>query len=155
MKDVRVLQNVSLFTRLHQKHLQAIWKVCSERSFEPGDILMEQGNPGVGLFIIQDGRVKITKTLKDGSTIDMSENGPGDVIGEMSVLDGSTRTANVIAVTKTRCLVLAAWSFKALIEARPEVALGVLPIVVKRFRETTDRLSELSGSPAQLRPSDA
>lgn len=142
--DIKVLQTVSLFSRLETKQLKTILKACTERHFEPGEFLVEQGNPGVGLFIIRDGTVEIIKTLKDGKPVKIASNGSGDVIGEMSVLDGALRTASVKAQTKVTCLVLSAWSFKSLLEAHPAMALGVLPVVVQRFRETNAALLQLS-----------
>jgi len=154
MADYASLKKVSLFSILGDKHLKSIFKVCSERKFAPDETIVEQGNPGVGLFIVLEGSVQITKQLKDGSIVQIALGGPGDVIGEMSVLDGATRTASVTALKPTTCLVLAAWSFKSLIEERPEVAVGILPVIVKRFRDTNDALIELRGSKAQVAPVD-
>lgn len=141
---ITLLQSVSLFSRLDGKHLKAILKACTERSFATGEMLVEQGTPGIGLFIIVDGKVTVTKTLRDGKTIHITDNGIGDVIGEMSVLDGAMRTASVQALEPTNCLVLSAWSFKSLMERHPEVALGILPVVVQRFRATNDSFLDLS-----------
>ena len=144
MTDINLLQSVSLFSRLETKHLKAILKTCTERVFEPGEMLVEQGHPGIGLFIIMDGKVSITKTLNDGEVVPIADNGPGEVIGEMSVLDGALRTASVEALEKTTCLVLSAWSFKSLMENHPEVALGILPVIMQRFRETNATLLDIS-----------
>lgn len=145
-----LLESVSLFSRLDWRQLKAILKVCSEREFGAGELLMEQGTPGIGLFIIAEGRVRISKTLRDGSVVAIGENGVGDVLGEMSVLDGAMRTATVQALVPTVCLGLSAWSFKALMERHPEVALGVLPVVVQRFRATNDSFLDL----VQSKPAD-
>lgn len=145
MKDLDLLSQTTLFSRLGMRHLKAILRVCTERRFETGQLLVEQGNPGVGMFLIMEGRVAVEKTLRDQSVVRITENGPGQVIGEMSVLDGALRSASVRALEPVRCLVLAAWSFKSLMERHPEVALGVLPVVVQRFRENNDRFLELSG----------
>lgn len=149
MDYIKVLQGVSLFSRLNSKQLKAIHKACIERSFKPGETLMEQGNAGVGLFIILEGIVQVKKKLNDGTEIEVAKNGTGEVIGEMSVLDGATRTASIIAETAVKCLVLSSWSFKAILEAHPEVALGILPVVVQRFRETSTVLVELRASRAE------
>ncbi len=144
MDDLTLLQGVSLFSRLDLRHLKAILKACTKRVYEKDALLVEQGNPGIGLFIILDGEVRIQKILANQKSVTIANNGPGDVIGEMSVLDGALRTASVIAEKKTSCLVLSAWSFKSLLETHPEVALGILPVVVQRFRETNHALLELS-----------
>jgi CRP-like cAMP-binding protein len=144
MTDTSLLQNVSLFSRLENKQLKAILKACTERNFETGELLVEQGHPGIGLFILVEGKVSVTKTLNDGEEVHIADNGPGEVIGEMSVLDGALRTASVKALEKTSCLVLSAWSFKSLMENHPEVALGILPIIMQRFRETNAALLDIS-----------
>jgi len=146
MENLESIQKVSLFSRLENKHLKAILNACTPRIFEKDEFLVEQGNPGIGLFIILEGRVKVEKTLNNGKKIRLAVNGPGSVIGEMSVLDGALRAASAQALETTRCLALSAWSFKSLMEMHPELALGVLPVVVQRFRETSDSLMALSDS---------
>ena len=143
-KRLQLLESVSLFSRLDWRHLKAILKACTERAFAIEEMLVEQDTPGIGLFIIVEGKVRVTKTLRDGKKIHISDNGVGDVIGEMSVLDGAMRTASVQALEPTICLVLSAWSFKSLMERHPEVALGILPVVVQRFRETNASFMDLS-----------
>ena len=76
-----------------------------------------------------------------GERLELATHGPGEVVGEMSVLDGAQRTADVIAIADTRCLVLSSWDFKSFMEAHPEVALEILPVVVRRFRETNTALT--------------
>jgi len=58
----------------------------------------------------------------------------------MAVLDGAPRTATVTATEPTDALVLASWEFNSFLKTHPEVAIDILPIVVKRFRETNDAL---------------
>jgi CRP/FNR family transcriptional regulator, cyclic AMP receptor protein len=138
---VDALKAVTLFASLSQRFLQGIAKACTERTFESGDVIVKQGNPGIGLFVIVDGKVKIVKTNEKGDRLELATHGAGEVIGEMSVLDGANRSADVVAVDETRCLVLSAWDFKSFMETHPEVALDILPVVVKRFRETNTALT--------------
>ncbi len=138
---VDALKAVSLFGSLSPRFLTGIAKSCVERRFAADDTIVRQGNPGVGLFVIVTGKVKVVKTSEDGRRIELATHGPGEVIGEMSVLDGANRTADVIAVEPTTCLVLSSWDFRSFMEAHPEVALEVLPVVVRRFRETNEALT--------------
>jgi CRP/FNR family cyclic AMP-dependent transcriptional regulator len=142
MSDYTALQSVSLFENLDTKYLKTIFKACTPRSFAAGDALVEQGTSGVGLFIILSGSVKVVKETDSGDTLDIASHGPGEVVGEFSVLDGAPRTAHVIATEDSECLLLSSWSFQAILESHPEVARGILPIVVKRFRETNAALME-------------
>lgn len=143
MTNADFLQKVALFSGLSPRHIKTLAGSCTERHFEAGEIIVRQGNPGVGLFIIVSGRVKVVKNTDEGAHLEIAEHGPGDVLGEMSVLDGATRTADVVAVEPTDCLVLASWAFNSFLTNHPEVALEILPVVVRRFRETNEALLKL------------
>lgn len=134
------LGKVSLFEGVNPKNLKAIAQICTERTFKSGEFLMKQGESGIGLYIIISGKVKIEKNTPDGKTVEIAENGPGDILGEMAVIDGFPRSASGIAMQETVCLVLASWEFNAFLKAHPEVAIDILPILVRRFRETNDAL---------------
>lgn len=138
---VDTLKRVSLFSSLSPRFLNGIAKSCVEREFPAGETIVRQGNPGVGLFVIVSGTVKIVKTNEQGDRLELATHGPGEVIGEMAVLDGATRTADVISLEDTSCLVLSSWDFRSFMESHPEVALEILPVVVKRFRETNEALT--------------
>ena len=140
MKTEEFLKNVELFTAMSPKNLARVAKLCSSRSYQAGDYIVRQGNAGVGLFLITEGKVKVVKSTKDEGDIEVATHGPGEFFGEMSVLDGAVRTANVIAVDPTECLVLVSWDFNSLMKSYPEIALEILPVIVKRFRETNEKL---------------
>jgi CRP/FNR family cyclic AMP-dependent transcriptional regulator len=140
------LKNVDLFGNLSEKNLKHISGVCKKRSFKDGVKIVQQGDPGEGLFIITSGQVKIVKRTASGAEMVIAHHGPGDFFGEMSVLDGSKRSASVVAEGETECLVLISWEFTSLMKTHPEIALEILPVVVKRFRETNEKLLQLSQS---------
>ena len=140
MDKEQAIAKVGLFESLNPKYIRGIAGICTERTFKPGEYLMKQGESGIGLFIILSGRVRIEKQDAAGRQVEIAENGPGDIMGEMAVFDGSPRSASVAAVTETTCLVLASWEFNSFLKTYPEAALELLPIVVKRFRETNDAL---------------
>ncbi len=140
MDREHALSNVALFSKLDPKHIKGISQICTERTFAAGEYLMKQGETGIGLYMLMSGKVKIEKTTPDGKKVEIAENGPGDILGEMAVIDGSPRSASVVAKEATTCLLLASWEFNAFLKAHPEAALAILPIVVARFRETNDAL---------------
>jgi CRP/FNR family cyclic AMP-dependent transcriptional regulator len=140
MEKDQALAKVSLFEGMNPKFVKGIAAICTERTFKPGEYLMKQGESGIGLFIILSGKVRVEKTDSAGCTVELAENGPGDIMGEMAVFDGAPRSASVAAVAETTCLILASWEFNAFLKAHPEAALDLLPIVVKRFRETNEAL---------------
>ena len=143
MDYVNILQQVPLFAHTSERFLRGLSRSCTERSFSKGEYLVKQGDEGVGLFIITGGRVRVEKAGGGKETLLIAEHGPGDVVGEMSVIDGAPRSASVLALEDTETLALASWSFNSFMESHPELALEILPVVVKRFRETNERLLEL------------
>lgn len=145
MDREQALAKVSLFSNLEPKYIKGIAQISTERTFKAGETLMKQGEDGIGLFIIMSGSVKIQKTDPSGKQVELASNGAGDILGELAVLDGAKRTATVVAAEQTTCLLLAAWEFTSFMKAHPEVAIDILPIVVKRFRETNDALIGVSG----------
>lgn len=140
MKPEEFLRKVELFADLSQKNLGRVAKLCTQRSYKAGEAIVKQGSPGIGLFIITSGTVKIVKTTKEGKQLEIATHGPGEFIGEMSVLDGAVRTADVIAVEDTECFAIVSWDFNSLMRSYPEIALEILPVIVKRFRETNEKL---------------
>jgi CRP/FNR family transcriptional regulator, cyclic AMP receptor protein len=146
MDKEQALAKVRLFEGLNPKYIKGLAGIATERSFKPGDSLMRQGESGIGLFIILSGKVRIEKVDTAGRKVEIAENGPGDILGEMAVFDGSPRSASVTATVETTSLVLASWEFNAFLKAHPEAALELLPIVVKRFRETNDALMHLGAN---------
>jgi CRP-like cAMP-binding protein len=143
MNKEQALTSVSLFEKLDPRHIKAIAGIATERTYKAGDYLMKQGEDGIGLFMILSGTVRIEKTTPAGMKVEVARNGAGDVLGEMAVFDGAPRSASVVAESETTCLILAAWEFNSFLKTHHEVAFELLPIVVKRFRETNEALTGL------------
>ena len=146
MDKAEQLKQVELFSQLDEKYLEVLAPSCHEKSFASGERLVEQGEEGIGLMIITSGKVRVVKKTAAGDEIEVATHGAGEFIGEMTVLDGAVRSASVVAVDDTQCLILSSWAFKGAMAGNPEIALGVLPVIVKRFRETNDKLLELQGA---------
>ena len=140
MQAESFLPKVELFSDLSSKNLSRLAKVCKQRTYKTGEMIVQQNDEGVGLFIITSGKVAIRKTREDGTSVEIATHGAGEFFGEMSVIDGAKRTADVVALEDTGCLLLASWDFKSVMKSHPEIALEILPVVVRRFRETNDKL---------------
>jgi CRP-like cAMP-binding protein len=121
-----------LFAGLRGEDLAAIARRAVEVEFEPGHVIARVGEIGTGFFVIAEGLVKV---IRDG--VEVADLGPGAFFGELSVIDGAPRNAQVIAVQPTRCLGIASWDFEAVLLEQPTVALAVLRAVVARLREAT------------------
>ena len=145
-KTLEYLKKIPLFSKFSEKELKSIGSLLKEREYKKGEIIVKQGDEGVGLFIIKKGKVKVSKTIASGKVIDIAVHSDGEYFGELSMLDNKPRTATVTALEDTTTLIMTYWEFKALLESKPEIALYILPVLVERFRETNEQLLELKNS---------
>jgi CRP-like cAMP-binding protein len=100
-----------------------------ELSYNSGDTIVEEGRTGVGFYMIIDGKVEVRKGRKVLATLSK-----GQFFGEMSLIDGKPRSADVVAIQPTRCFTLSTWVFSALIKEHPELVLPMLKELAKRLR---------------------
>jgi CRP-like cAMP-binding protein len=122
-----------LFHGLEGTGLAAVAAAAIEVEFPAERVIARQGEIGTGFFLIVDGMVRV---VRDGEVV--ARLGPGEFFGELSVLDGGPRVAQVVAEVPTRCLALASWDFERILRDEPGVALSVLRVVAGRLRESTD-----------------
>ena len=104
-----------------------------EVTFTDGHVIARQGEVGTGFFMIAEGGARV---VRDGETI--ATLGPGDFFGELSVLDGRPRVAQVLAHGETTCLALATWDLEAIITEQPSVGLALLRGLAGRLRSLTE-----------------
>ena len=130
------LAHVDLFAGLEKKDLQQLAGACRERTYSPGSKLIKQGDTGVGLYVITDGTVHITRVNDpDKSELYLGTVGPGNVLGEMSLLDDLPRSANVTAVSEVTALLLPVWEFRTTLRSHPDIALRLLATLSRRLRK--------------------
>jgi CRP/FNR family cyclic AMP-dependent transcriptional regulator len=124
-----MLEQVGLFAGLEPAAREAVAERLSEADFAPGDLLVREGDAGTGLFVIVDGTADV---IRDGHIV--ATLGPGEFVGELSVLDRRPRLANVIARTPVRSLALASWDLESLIRQDPAIAMSLLRGLAGRLR---------------------
>ena len=130
---MELLRGVQLFHGVGDEDLATIAAKANEVSFDPGRTIVRQGEVGTGFFMIVSG---IARVVRDGETL--SRLGPGEFFGELSLLDGQPRIANVVAEEPTTCLAIASWDFEAILASEPGVALAVLRGVARRLRSVSE-----------------
>jgi CRP-like cAMP-binding protein len=133
----QILQKAPLFSQLQKKDIKRLAAALTERSFPAGAVIIEQGQPGVGLFVIGGGTATVSA---DGKTLRTMK--AGDHFGEVALIDDGPRTAEVKAETDVDCLVLPAWQFRAIVREHPDVAWALLRSLVRvvRSEEAPDQL---------------
>jgi CRP-like cAMP-binding protein len=137
------LAHVDLFAGLEKKDLQQLAGACRERTYSAGSRLIKQGDTGVGLYVIKDGTVHITREVDpDKPELDLGNVGPGNVLGEMSLLDDLPRSANVTAVSDVTALLLPVWEFRTTLRNHPDIALRLLSTLSRRLRKAESNLRD-------------
>ncbi len=125
----RVLGYAPVFSALPGDVLDRLLQAGEERAFADRDIIVRVGEPGDELFVVLEGTARVER---DGSTI--TELAARDVFGEVSVLDGGPRTADVVAVGPVRCLAVPRDALRDALEAVPGAAWQLLEVLAQRFR---------------------
>jgi len=125
------LSGSPLFGALTDRQADQIAGMATVRTFDTGDVLVEQGTTGaMALWILLDGNVDVRV---DGTTV--ATLGPGDHVGEIAVLAGQDmpRTASVVAAGPTRAIRLASWDVHGFIKSNPDVAMTIIRELARRL----------------------
>ena len=128
---VKALSTVGLLAGWSKRELRTAARLCSEKRVEEGFVLTTQGAPGWDCFMIAAGEATVAI---DGRVV--AAVGPGDHVGEISLIDGRRRTATVVAVTPMTLYVMPGVDFRLLLNTSPGFAVKVLTSLVGRLRDT-------------------
>ena len=135
------LQRIQLFSALTVEECQAIVKKMKRRDFPPNQPIVREGAPGNSMFFITSGLVEIRKKdPQSGIEFLLTEMGPGQNFGEMSLLTGKPRSATVNAVQPTTCAILEAPSFQEIIFEYPKMALALTKIMAERVESASQHV---------------
>ncbi len=144
MDGFNFLQKVPLFADMPLSAMKAFYNVCQDRTLVEGELLIEQGRPGVALFVIRQGEVSVLRVEGD-QTKEVAVLGAGDHVGEMSLVDEAPTSARVVAKTEVRLFEISRDQFLRFLQAHDKFAVRVLRVFVRtmaqRLRETTAKLA--------------
>jgi CRP/FNR family transcriptional regulator, cyclic AMP receptor protein len=129
-----VLARVPMFADFSKKHLSRLAADTDELIFEPGQIIVREGDVGEALFVVLEGQGKVVRRKRK-----VGEVLPGDFFGELSAIDGGPRTASIVAVTPMRLLRLFRRTLTSLMEEEPQVVMKLLDGIIRRLHEVEGR----------------
>ncbi|HEY7522365.1 MAG TPA: cyclic nucleotide-binding domain-containing protein [Candidatus Limnocylindrales bacterium] len=132
-RRAELLGRCRLFSALSPEQLGTIAETATEVDFPAGRVIARQGEIGTGFFVVIEGGVRV---VRDGDTV--ARLGPGEFFGELSVLDGGPRIAQVVTDGPTRCLALATWDFERVLLGQPELTLAILRELARRLRSVSE-----------------
>jgi CRP-like cAMP-binding protein len=137
----RLLKKVWLFATLDDGELDVILSRAREVVCQAHHVLVRQGEDTGDLFAVIEGRLKVATNVEDEEML-LSIMGPGEVFGEIALLDGEPRSATVSALERCRLLVLPRASFRALLQSIPTLGLRLLESMARRVRALTYRAED-------------
>jgi CRP-like cAMP-binding protein len=134
-----LIRKIDFFEPLDGRIVNRIARICIPREYSKGDHVVRQGDPGLGLYFITSGRVKV-EIDRNGAKTPVAELQAGDVVGELSIIDNKPRSANVVCLTETSCLLLTRDSFLKLTRKYPEIAVQMARALAARLRDTDEHV---------------
>jgi signal transduction histidine kinase len=132
--SIEFFRHVPLFAELPEVDLEWLSEQAEPISLQTGDVLLEEGSPGNDAYIVLDGEFEVVKK-SDVQNIVIAVRDPGEVIGEMALLDQAPRMATVRAVRDSKVLKIRGEIFHQLVSQKPSAAMAVLHTVSKRLRQ--------------------
>ena len=143
--SLSVIKKVQLFKDLKKSEIESILKLTSsKRYYKNNAILSEADKLGSTFYIITKGKVKVSRIDDDGKEIVLSILGPGNFFGEMSLIDGLSRSATITSVSDTEVLTMRGKDFNEMLKVYPQVTLNLTRVLVARLRQSDAQIKRLS-----------
>lgn len=149
--DISSLKVFFLFDSIPEADLQKIADLMHWKKFSAGSTIITAEQPGEAVYFILQGTVKIHVEQADGSVVVISILGAGDIVGEMSVLDNSTRSASVVTIEESTLLWMDRNAFTECLKTVPLVTYNLARILTKRLRLANDQIRALATQEVESR----
>ncbi len=136
------LLRVWLFDGLAKDDLVRLSQLAITKVYKARETIVTQGDPANEFFVLLRGRAKVTAQGSEGDDTAINVMGPGEVFGEIGILDGQSRSATVTTLEECEMAVVDKRGFHSLLEASPPVAIKLLAVLAGRIRELTIRVED-------------
>src|SRR5262245_6434071 len=147
-RRANLLAALPLFRPLSAEQREMLLAAATEQSFTAGHVLIRENDPPDRVFVILSGRVRVLEVAPDSPVeLIVGELGEGEILGELSVLRNQPRSATVVAVERTHCLVIPQSEFLRVLQSSAELAVSMLRMLAGRLYETDRRLSRFAPDP--------
>lgn len=141
------LSSLPVFKDLDKNEIESVFQYVFEQSVKKDNVLFVEGMPGESLYIILSGSVEITKETKNHEKLVLGTMVPGDMVGEMSLIDSEPRSATAITLEDSMLLVISKKSFNEILRSDSHVAakilMGLLKVVSRRLRIIDNKIEEI------------
>ncbi|MBI3932362.1 MAG: Crp/Fnr family transcriptional regulator [Acidobacteria bacterium] len=144
MDDRELLRTVPIFAELSDDDTAALARLTSRRRYPKDTVVFFENEEGDSLFVIVEGRIKVTILGDDGREIILSVLGPGDFFGEMALLDNEPRSATAIAVEESELLALNRADFQGVVSEKASITTALIKVLTQRLRRANHQISTLA-----------
>jgi CRP/FNR family cyclic AMP-dependent transcriptional regulator len=138
-----VLRKHPIFCDLEPEALDQLCRYAKYSTLKRGATIVSRGDPGNSLIVVISGTVKISISSPDGRNAILNLIGPGEITGEVAVLDGLARTADVIANTNCEIYIIDRRDFIPFVRSQPALAMKLIELLCTRLRWTSDQVEEV------------
>jgi CRP/FNR family cyclic AMP-dependent transcriptional regulator len=138
----RLLAANPFFAGLGEEAVDAVAALCVTRSLGREEVLFQKGDAGDALYAVRRGQIRIATGTDSGRRLTLNLLGPGDVFGEVALLDGRARTADATAIEPADLFMIRRRDFINLLEQRPSLAVRFIELLCERIRWMSDRMEE-------------
>lgn len=146
-----LLTRVPLFSELSEEELAQVTEVAVPRRFQAGEVVFREGDTSNTCYVIRSGHARAVRENSDGRSITLAHFGPGDIFGELAMLDDERRSATVEALDETEAVAILGPDMRRLLRDHPEMAVKLVASLGRRLRETNERLARQSFQTVQSR----
>jgi CRP-like cAMP-binding protein len=145
------LAALPLFAGLGPEVLKPLATALRERRLAAGELLCGRGEVGDRLFVVIEGRLRVSVVTAEGRELSMRIVGAGEMAGEIAAFDGGRRTTDMTAIAPSRVASLACETLFAAMDAHPRIARNALKMLCGRLRDTTNQLETIALYPIEQR----
>ena len=141
--DVDILSQSFVLRGLPRQELEQLAAMMQHRVYRRGEVVLHQGDPGQTLHVVCAGRLKVVVSSESGDEAVLAVVGPGDLVGDLALLDGGPRSASIVALEPVETAALNRADFLGLLRHSPAVVEGLLAALAQTIRRLSDDVGDL------------
>lgn len=138
-----VLRKHPIFADLEPEAFEQLCRYAKHATLKRGATLFSKGDPGVSLYAVISGTVKMSISSSEGRNAILNIIGPGEIFGEMALLDGGSRSADAIANSNCELFVIDRREFIPFVKSQPALAMKFIELLCERLRRTSDQVEQI------------
>jgi len=135
------IKKIGLFRNLTDEEASRVADLCKEMNYQAGDIIIEEDRPGEAIYLLETGSARVVKVEGDAEH-EIAEISSGEHVGEMSLIDGMTTSARVVAKEPCKCIALYKEDLDLLLNSDDKLHINVLRAMIRTLAERLRRTSE-------------